>query len=75
MLLFHMHAGFFFEIPHFEELLDSKCSTRREELGRPTPRVFGGFLATFFYQRRFGVFTQEILLAVDEPQKLDSGSL
>ena len=30
---------FFFEIPPFEDPLHSKCATRREELGRPTPRV------------------------------------
>ena len=66
---------FFFEIPRFEELLDSKCSTRREELGRPTLRVFGGFLLTFFYREKFRVFTQEILLVVDELQKLSLRSL
>ncbi len=65
---------FFFQIRPLEELLDSKCSTLREELGRPTLRAFGGFLMTFFYQRRFG-FTHEILLVIDKLQKLDSGSL
>ena len=53
---------------------DSKRSTRREELGRPTPGVFGGFSTTFFYQRRFG-FTHEILLVIDKLQKLPSRSL
>ena len=42
-IFFHvviLHACcFFFEIPRFEELLDSKCSTHREELGRPTLRA------------------------------------
>ncbi len=74
MLLFQHACCFFFETPPFQELLDSKCSTHREELGRPTLRVFGGFLMTFFYQRRFG-FTHEILLVIDKLQKLDSGNL
>jgi len=63
------------EIPRFEEVLDSKGSPRREELGRHTLRVFGGFLMTFFYREKFRVFTQEILLAVDKLQKLSLGSL
>ncbi len=48
MLFFHMHGVFFFEIPPFEELLHSKCSTHREELGRPTPRVPRVFSTIFF---------------------------
>ncbi len=66
---------FFLEVPRFEELQDPNGSPRRGEVGRPTLGAFGGFLATFFYQARFGVFTQQILLAVDEPQKLPFGSL
>ncbi len=75
MLLFQHACCFFFETPLFQELLDSKCSTHREELGRHTLRVFGGFLVTFFYQASFGLLTQQILLFVDEPQKLPSRSL
>ena len=46
---FFQHAWrFLFEIPPFEELLDSKCSTLREELGRPTLRVLGGLPVFFF---------------------------
>ncbi len=51
MLFFHMHADFFVEIPPFEDSLHSKCTTRREELGRPTLRVLGG-LPVFFFQIR-----------------------
>ncbi len=74
VILFHVDSlhdyRFFFEIPRFEEVQDSFSSTHREEVGRPTLGAFGGFLTTFFYQRRFGVFTQEILPVIDELQKL-----
>ncbi len=66
---------FFWEIPRFEELQDSNSSPRREEVGRPTLGAFGGFPAAFFYREKFRVFTQQILLAVDEPRKLGSTSL
>ena len=49
---------FFFEIRPIEEVQGSNSSPRREEVGRRTLRVVGGFLATFFYQDRFGFFTQ-----------------
>ena len=70
-----MHADFCLEIPRFEELQDSSCSPRRGRLGRPTLGVSGGFLTTFVYPDKFRVFTQQILLFVDEPQKLPSRSL
>ena len=47
-----MHV-FFFEIPPFEELQDPDSSPRREEVGRPTLRGYGGFLLPFFYRARF----------------------
>ena len=64
-----MHADFFFEIPRFEEVLDSNSSTHREEVGRPTLRASGGFLTAFFYQIKFRVFTQQILLVYRRPSK------
>ena len=78
-MLFHVVIShdyrFFLEVPRSEESLDPNGSPRRGEVGRPTLGAFRGFLTTFFYQARFGVFTQQILLAVDEPQKLPFGSL
>jgi hypothetical protein len=78
-ILFHVvilhDYWLFFEIPSFEELQDSNCSPRREEVGRPSLRVSGGFLTTFFYQSKLWVFTQQILLVVDELQKLPLTSL
>ncbi len=56
MLLFK-HACVFFEIPSFEELQDPGNSPRREEVGRRTPRDYGGFLLPFFYRARFQLFT------------------
>ena len=70
-----MTTDFFFEIPRSEELQDSNRSPRREEVGRPTLGVSGGFLATFFYQANFGLFTQQILLFIDKLQKLSLRSL
>ncbi len=75
MWLFYMTTDFFFEIPRSEELQDSNRSPRREEVGRPTLRASGGFLTTFFYQIKFRVFTQQILLVVDDLQKLPLTSL
>ncbi len=66
---------FFFEIRPIEEVQGSNSSPRREEVGRRTLRVVGGFLAAFFYQASFGFFTQQFPLFVDEPQKLSPGSL
>ena len=51
-----MHV-FFFEIPRIEELQDPSSSPRREEVGRRTPRVYGGFLLPFFYRARFQLLT------------------
>ena len=47
-----MHV-IFFEIPPFEELQDPDSSPRREEVGRRTPRGYGGFLLPFFCRARF----------------------
>ncbi len=44
---------FFLEIPSFEELQDPDSSPRRGEVGRPTPRDYGGSLLSFFYRARF----------------------
>ena len=66
---------FFFEIPSPKELQDSNSSPRREEVGRRTLRVVGGFLLTFFYQANFGLLTQQILLFIDKLQKLSLRSL
>ena len=44
---------FFFEIPPFEELQDPDSSALRGELDSPTPRVFRGFLLSFFYRASF----------------------
>ncbi len=75
MLLFYMTTDFFLEIPRSEELQDSNRSPRREEVGRPTLRVSGGFLPTFFYRTNFGLFTQKILLFIDDLQELSLRSL
>ncbi len=48
-----MDHRFFFEVPPFEELQDPDSSPRREEVGRRTPRDYGGFLLPFFYRARF----------------------
>ena len=48
---------FFFEIPPFEELQDPSSSPRREEVGRPTPGDYGGFLLPFFCRARFQLLT------------------
>ena len=58
----------------FQDLLHSKCTTHRGELGRPTPRVPRVFLTFFFPGLTFWVST-EILLIIDKLQKLDSRSL
>ena len=47
-----MHA-IFFGVPRIEELQDPSSSPRREEVGRRTPRAYGGFLLPFFYRARF----------------------
>ena len=47
-----MHA-IFSEVPRIEEVQDSSNSPRREEVGRRTPRDYGGFLLPFFYHDRF----------------------
>ena len=44
---------FFFEVPPFEELQDPDSSPRREEVGRRTPRDYGGLLLSIFYHDRF----------------------
>ncbi len=53
MLLFERARVFFFEIPPFEEVQDPSNSPRREEVGRRTPRAYGGFPLPFFYRARF----------------------
>ena len=65
----------FFEIPRIEELQDPDSSPRRGEVGRRTLGAFGGFLLSFFYRARFQLFTRQILVFVDQLQKLDPGSL
>ena len=57
---------FFFEVPSFEELQDPDSSPRREEVGRPTLRGYGGFLLAFFYRARF----QELVLVLVPPLAL-----
>ncbi len=44
---------FFFEVPRIGELQDPDSSPRREEVGRPTLRDYGGFLLPFFCRDRF----------------------
>ena len=66
---------FFFEIPRIEELQDPDSSPRREEVGRRTLGVNGGFLPAFFYRASFHLFTQQFPLRIDEPQKLSLRSL
>ncbi len=70
----HNHR-FFSEVPRIGELQDSEMSPRREEVGRRTLGAIGGFLVTFFYRAKFQLFTQQIPLFVDEPQKLSLRSL
>ncbi len=70
-----MTTDFFFEIPSFEELQDSKISPRRGEVGRHTLGAFGGFLLAFFYRASFGFFTQQIPLFVEKLQKLSPRGL
>ena len=48
---------FFSIIPRIEELQDPDSSPRREEVGRPTLRAYGGFLLPFFYRARFRLST------------------
>ena len=66
---------FFLEIPRIEELQDPSNSPRREEVGRHTLGAIGGFLLSFFYRERFQLFTQQIPVFVDDPQKLSLTSL
>ena len=66
---------FFFEIRPIEELQDSDSSPRREEVGRPTLRDYGGFLPSFFYRADFEKFTQHFLVFVEKLQKLPLTSL
>jgi len=66
---------FFFEVPSFEESQDSDSSPRREEVGRPTLRDYGGFLPSFFYRADFEKFTQHFLVFVEKLQKLSLTSL
>ena len=56
MLLSKHARAFFSGIPPFEELQDPDSSPRREEVGRPTLRDYGGFLLPFFYRARFQLF-------------------
>jgi len=70
-----MTTDFFCEVPRIEELQDSNSSPRRGEVGRPTLRDYGGFLLSFFYRARFQLFTQQIPMFVEEPQKLSLTSL
>ena len=62
-------------IPRFEELQGSKSSPRREEVGRRTLGVNGGFLPAFFYRASFHLFTQQFPVFVEKPQKLPLTSL
>ena len=55
---------FFFEVPRIEELQDPDSSPRREEVGRPTLRDYGGFLLPFFYRARFEKITRELLKSI-----------
>ena len=74
MVILHDYR-FFLEVPRFEELQDPSTSPRREEVGRRTLGAIGGFLPAFFYRAKFQLFTQQIPLFVDEPQKLPLGGL
>jgi hypothetical protein len=47
-----MHVVFFRDSP-FEELQDQLVAPRREEVGRRTPRAYGGFLPPFFFRASF----------------------
>ena len=66
---------FFFEVPRFEELQDSKSSPRREEVGHRALGDYGGFLLSFFYRAGFEMFTQQFLVFVGKLQKLPPTSL
>ena len=57
MVLLQHACVFFSEVPRIEELQDPDSSPRREEVGRPTLRDYGGFLLPFFYRARFQLFT------------------
>ena len=48
---------FFFQIPPIEEVQDPDSSPRREEVGRRTPRDYGGFPPPFFYRASFQLLT------------------
>ena len=63
-LLFTKWHVFFFDVPPFEDLPHSKCTPRREELGRPTPRASGVFSVEILLDCRFGHATG-ILLVID----------
>ncbi len=60
-MVFHaiiLHGDcFFFEVRRFEELQDPDSSPRREEVGRRTPRDYGGFLPPFFCRASFQLLT------------------
>ncbi len=75
MWLFYMATDFCLEIPRSEELQDPNRSPRREEVGRPTLRDYGGFLLSFFYRDRFQLFTQHFPVFVEKLQKLSLTSL
>ena len=49
---YYLHV-IFFQVPRIEESQDPDSSPRREEVGRRTPRDYGGFLPPFFYPDRF----------------------
>ena len=66
---------FFLEIRPIEEVQGSDSSPRREEVGRRTLRVNGGFLPAFFYRASFHLFTQQFPVFIDKPQKLPLRSL
>ena len=74
MVILHDHR-FLFEVRPIEELQDSSNSPRREEVGRPTLRDYGGFLPAFFYRASFEMFTQQFPMFVEKPQKLSLTSL
>ena len=59
MVLFNTCTCFFFEVPPLEESQDPDSSPRREEVGRRTPRDYGGFLVAFFYRDRFQLLFEE----------------
>ncbi len=59
---------FFLEIRPIEEVQGSDSSPRREEVGRRTLGVNGGFLPAFFYRASFHLSTQEVVFSQESPK-------